>query len=60
MIMQLLKDDQLIDCYLDAWQLKLDNQFLNLLLKEIIKRNLSAVLDNKINKRAYVSHKMGV
>jgi hypothetical protein len=50
--MQLLKDDQLIDCYLDAWQLKLDNQFLNLLLKEIIKRNLSAVLDNKINKHA--------
>lgn len=46
--MQLLKDDQLIDCYLDASRLKLDNQFLKLLLKEINKRNLSSALNNII------------
>lgn len=44
--MQLLKDDQLIDCYLDASRLKLDAQFLNLLMQEINKRNLGSALDN--------------
>jgi hypothetical protein len=43
--MERLNDDQLINCYLEALQLKLDNQFLKLLLNQINKRNLNAVLD---------------
>jgi hypothetical protein len=35
-----LKDDQLINCYLEAKKLKLDNKFLHLLLIELNKRNL--------------------
>jgi hypothetical protein len=38
--MHMLKDDQLINCYLEANQLKLDNKFLHLLLNEINKRKL--------------------
>jgi hypothetical protein len=46
--MDVLKDDQLITCYLDASRLELDNHFLNLLMKEINKRNLNSVLYNYI------------
>jgi hypothetical protein len=43
--MHQLNNDQLIACYLEALKLKLDKRFLNLLLIEINKRNLSSVLD---------------
>jgi hypothetical protein len=43
--MHQLNDNQLINCYLEAIHLKLDNKFLNLLLTEINKRNLGSVLD---------------
>jgi hypothetical protein len=43
--MHLLNDDQLITCFLDAMKFKLDNNFIQLLLIEINKRNLSSALD---------------
>lgn len=41
-----LKDDQLISCYLDALQLKLDIQFQNMLYKELTHRNLHITIDH--------------
>lgn len=46
--MKLLKDDQLIDCYLDASRLKLDNRFICLLMNEIKRRSLSPALYNLV------------
>jgi hypothetical protein len=44
--MHRLNDDQLVNCYLEALKLELDNEFLKMLHKEINKRNMSLVLDN--------------
>jgi hypothetical protein len=43
--MHLLNDDQLINCYFEALELKLDDTFIHLILNEINKRNLNSALD---------------
>lgn len=38
--MRALKDEHLIECYLQAVEWQLDEAFIDILLKEIVRRNL--------------------
>lgn len=47
--MEQLDDDQLVKSYYDALRYKLDNQFLDMLKKEIKKRNLIISMDAEVS-----------
>ena len=47
--MELLQDDWLIECYLDAIYYKLDVSFIDKLLEEIINRKIPIVLIDSLD-----------